>query len=145
MDDIDDLFDGMLKAKRGIFFEYNRLLERLELGLGPEKPKECPKDCMMRDQILIGRGDFMKFLHIDKPETLSKLKKIGLPYAKFGIRWWGTTFSVMRWLTNLVEARAEIFLDYADGPPEPEEKKNEENLRNDEECAIYYEEDDIFE
>lgn len=110
MANLDEILAAIIRVKRGALKDHRRLLARLEAGvdLKAQAVPKCPIDCVMRDQPLIGRKDFANFLGVgmDQLDVMNQL--VGVPHAVVGNRWVGTTHTVMRWLTKLVEEQAII-------------------------------------
>lgn len=69
----------------------------------------------MQDQPLLGMKEFCQFLQMDMNRLKALDRYVGVPHAMLGGRWVGTTHSLMRWLTRLVDDGVAIQYDKGKG------------------------------
>lgn len=114
--ELADILDMIVRSKRGVYKDYQALVKRLveaeetkvPVPVAIPKPVICPH-CILQDQILRGKAAFVEFLGLGTLEELRVLERnLGVPHAIIGNRWWGTTHSIMKWLTGMVEQRLKM-------------------------------------
>ena len=114
---LDDILQQIVKGQAGAFKNYSRLLARIESGMEPEPPRDCPKVCILKDQPLIGQKEFANFLGVSLPALVLMDKWLNIPHAVVGKRWVGTTHTLMAWVTRLVEDEVRFYnYDLKSGP-----------------------------